>query len=272
MVHVAVYADETYMDDGYIFMGGYVASVDEWLRIVTPWLSILNEHPRVPYFSNHGFKSKKWCCENGVNLSDMHLLPAKTVKLASVIAASAIRFSARSAIWCSHFRSEILSHVLALKNPKYELLRDPYYFLYSRFLSLLLLHLRQGNECLPESDRLSPIDVFVDENGKLGINATDLFFMMKRVADADRATLMGTAAPRDDKKAVPLQCADLYIGQLREWYISQTVTDAMKVLKSREFRPPFSDIGAEWKRGQLKEFASKLSGLPEEHWLKVDMS
>ena len=39
---------------------------------------ILDEHPRVPYFSNHGFRSSHWRAENGVPETDAPLLAQKT--------------------------------------------------------------------------------------------------------------------------------------------------------------------------------------------------
>lgn len=266
MIHVALYSDENYLDDGYVFMGGYIASVEEWLRMVIPWKAILDEHPTVPYFSNHGFKSQRWIDENGV--IDAHLLPAKTLKLAKLIASSNIYFAAHSRLWKSHFEQAVNSRVLASKNPRYELLRDPYYFAYVRLVALLLDHLPRINDVLPPNEALKPIDVFVDENGKLGCNASYLFMNMKRDADPERKNYMGTAAPLDDKVTIPLQCADLYLGQLREWYATGTVTDALAILKSKPFRPPFSDVTLDWTLPKLQEFAESMNGLPENHWIK----
>lgn len=270
MVHVAIYADENYMDDGYIFMGGYVGSEDEWIKIVTPWRAVLAEPPSVPYFSNHGFKSAKWCQENGVSLPDMALLQTKVVKLAGVIAASNLYFPAYSRMWRSHFEAEILDRVLAPRNPKYELLRDPYYFCYERLITLLVNYLPKVNSCLAENERLSPIDVFVDENGKLARKASELFFEIKGLAEPNVKALMGTAAPLDDKITVPLQCADLYLGQQREYYIDKTVTDAMKVLMANPSKPPFSAVGLDHTPDSLRKFAGRLSGLPESQWLQVE--
>ena len=268
MIHVAAYADETYLDDGYILMGGYVASVDGWCKLVTPWKNVLAEHPAVPHFSNHGFKSAKWCAKNGVSLTDMHLLQAKKVRLAHAVVEANIFFPAHSRMWRSHFDSVILDHVRALKNPKYELLRDPYYFCYSRFVSLLLQRLPEFNSCLPEDEKLSLLDVYVDENGKLAENASKLFLWMKKNADQERASLMGAAAPLDDKVTVPLQCADLYMGQLREYYTSGVVTDVMEILMGRTFRPPFVEVSLDWTKDALEKFAKRLDSLPPEHWLR----
>lgn len=269
MIHVAVYADENYMDDdGYVFMAGYVASAEEWINIVEPWKAVLNEHPRVPYFSSHGFKSEKWCAQNGIAKRDICLLPKKTLKLARLIADSRVLFPAYSRMWRKHFEEIILHRVLALKKPQYELLRDPYYFCYVRLVSLLLQRLPVINEAIPEDQRLSPLDVFVDENGKLAEKASELFLAMKRASDPVRQSLMGHAAPLDDKVTVPLQYADLYIGQLRELYISGRITEAMKILKHGVFRPPFDTVGLDWNPVRLADFAANLSGLPESHWLK----
>jgi len=268
MVHVAVYADENYFDDGYILLGGYVASVDEWIKIVPPWNSILAEHPAVPYFSNHGFKSQKWCTENGIQLTDMPLLLEKRKKLAHLISTSGVLFAAQTRMWRSHFEEQILSRLLARKNPRYALLRDPYYFCYVRLIAVLLYHLPRINEGLPEQERLAPLDVFVDDNGKLAKRASELFHDIKEAADPARRVLMGTAASLDDTQTVPLQCADLYVAQWREFYSTGATTDALQLLTAQPFRPPFFSVGLEWTREKLKEFADGLLDLPENHWLR----
>jgi hypothetical protein len=271
MIHVAMYSDEGYMDDdSYMFMGGYVASAVAWLDVIRPWKTILDETPAVPYFSNHDFKSEAWCDKQGISKQRMPLLEDKKLRLAELIGQSDVKFFAYSRMWRSHFDEEILSHVLALKKPAYELLRDPYYFCYVRFVSLLIQHLPKLNSVLAEGDRLSPLDVFVDENGRLACKASELFLKMKQEAlinDPARAELMGTAAPLDDKKTIPLQYADLHVGQLRELYSSGTITPAMRILKTRKFMPPFSDIGLDWDRGRLRAFAEGLRGLPEQCWM-----
>ena len=268
MVHVAVYADESYFDDGYILLGGYVESVDESIKIVTPWNAILAEHPAVPYFSNHGFKSEKWCKQNGVATSDMPLLLEKRAKLAHLIADSGVLFAAYTRMWRSHFEEEILNRLRARKNPSYALIRDPYYFCYIRLIALLFYHLPRINDVLPEHERLSPLDVFVDDNGKIAKKASELFQDIKEVAEPERRSLMGTAAALDDTKTVPLQCADLYVAQLREYYSTDVMTDALQILTAQPLHPPFFAVGLDWTRAKLKAFADGLAGLPENHWLK----
>jgi len=126
MVHIVAYADESYLDDGFVFMGGYTAPVDTWIDFAGKWKSVLIEHPEVPYFSNRGFKSQEWQRNHGV--VDAHLLPAKTLKLATLVARSGLWFPVVSTIEKSLFEKVIKSRVRATKNPRYELLRDPYYF------------------------------------------------------------------------------------------------------------------------------------------------
>lgn len=266
MTHVAVYADENYLDDGYVLMAGFVSSVDSWLGIIDPWKKILKEDPEVPYFSNHDFKSLRWCTEHGIKDSEMPLLDVKKVKLARVIASSDVLFYGYSRMWRSHFESIILNRVLALKSPKYELLRDPYYFSYIRLVGVLLTHLDRVNMVL--DDPLLPLDVFVDENGKLAEEASKLFLAMKEISDPHRKAMMGVSAPLDDKITVPLQCADLLVGQLREYYVSNTVTDSMEILMQRRFKPPFSNVGLDWTKEKLQQLADGLVGLPEKHWLR----
>ena len=101
---------------------------------------------------------------------------------------------------------------------------------------ILLQKLLEFNRYFAEDDeRMSPLDIFVDENGRLGRKASELYLWMKENATPEYRTLMGTSAPLDDKVTIPLQCADLYVGQLREFYIFGTCTDAMGVLMEQQF-------------------------------------
>ena len=102
----------------------------------------------------------------------------------------------------------------------------------------------------------------------LGRKASELYLWMKENATPEYRTLMGTSAPLDDKVTIPLQCADLYVGQLREFYIFGTCTDAMGVLMEQQFEHPFSKVGGEWTKRQLEEFAQSLDGLPENRWFR----
>jgi hypothetical protein len=144
MVHIAAYVDESYFDDDSVFMGGYVASVEAWSALIPRWKDILDEHPRVLYFHNSGFKSEKWCHDQGV--ADTHLLPAKLIKLASLIAASGLSFPALSIMEKSLFDEIIKPRIKAEKNPQYELLRNVYYFSYARLLALLFHRIQELND------------------------------------------------------------------------------------------------------------------------------
>src|ERR1700685_1075981 len=197
MVHVAAYFDETYFDDDSVFMGGYVASVEAWSALIPRWKDILDEHPRVPYCHNSRFKSEKWCHDQGV--ADTHLLPAKLIKLASLIAASGLSFPALSIMEKSLFDEIIKARIKAEKNPQYELLRNVYYFSYTRLLALLFNRIQELNDIVPQEHKMSPLDVFVDKNGKLSKKATDLFFTLKKLADPTRHPLFGVADHCDDK-------------------------------------------------------------------------
>jgi hypothetical protein len=266
MIHVSAHADETELEDGYIILGGFVASVNSWLNIVAPWKKILGESPAVPYFSTHGFRSEAWCLKYGISKLDMPRLIDKTAKLAAVIRDSGVLFSVHSGIWRQHHEAEIKSRVVATKKPTIAVLRHPYYFAYVRFVAAILQRIPDFNSLLDEKERLSPLDVFVDENGKLGELASCMYIRMKRAASPERRRMMGTAAPLDDKDTIPLQCADLFVGQLRQFHATGTIADAMYILQERPLSVPFVDLQFNWTRDNLHAFAQQLSALPDTIW------
>jgi len=214
-------------------------------------------------FTNGEFKSEKWCHEQGI--ADTHLLPAKVLKLARLIATSGLSFPVLSITEKSLFDEIIKPRIKAEKNPRYELLRNVYYFSYSRLLALLFRRIQELNDVLPQGHRISPLDVFVDKNGKLSKKANDLFFGLKKLADPTRHALFGVADHCDDKTTVPLQCADLLLGQLRQFYIGGEYSDATHILLTATI-PPFTMCRLDWTRKNLEEFVEHLSELPPQHW------
>jgi hypothetical protein len=120
---------------------------------------------------------------------------------------------------------------------------------------------RTLTDILPQEHKMSPLDVFVDKNGKLSKKATDLFFSLKKLADPTRHALFGVADHCDDKTTVPLQCADLLLGQLRQFYIRGECTDAAHILLTATI-PPFTMCKLDWTRKNLEAFVEHLSEPP----------
>ena len=133
-------------------------------------------------------------------------------------------------------------------------------------VAVVLNEILKLQEHLPPRERMVKVDVFVDENGKLSTRATELFWAIKNASDSAIAALMGTAAPLDDKEIMPLQCADLFLGELREFYLNKTITKNAGILL-RAIEPPFTLCRVDWRRRDLEGFAERLSGLPANRWL-----
>jgi hypothetical protein len=90
-------------------------------------------------------------------------------------------------------------------------INDPYFLCYYQTILAVVSHQRKHGW-------KTQIEFTFDEQGKLGSETSRWYSWFKSaVPDMSRQYLSGTPRFGDDKKLLPLQAADLYAGQLRQF-------------------------------------------------------
>ena len=192
-------------------VAGYITGAEVWQRdIAEDWQRALDAHPKISYFRMRecfaGIEGKPQEDE-GSPFFGMSTNDAKQ-KLETVV--SVLEKHARKIISVESIITwDCFTH--ALSEADKDLLQSPYYFCVNGMVD-------GCRQALRDMKREAPVAFVLDERPDVSESILRAWFMTKDSSPED-AAIMGAISFADDKKCLPLQCADLLAWHARRQFI-----------------------------------------------------
>jgi hypothetical protein len=188
-------------DDGasrHFSLAGYIAEAEVWAAFSADWEKELRRQPAIEYFKmseaanpDHSGQFFGWAPE---------MCKCKLLDLLAVIKKYDLDGLSCSLDWESYN---------SIVKPIANLGTHPYMFLFWGILDSVVLY----NKNLDISEK---IDMYFDDQGKVGQFALESYGLVKAFAAPEVANLLGrTPVGVDDKQVLPVQAADMLVGNVR---------------------------------------------------------
>ncbi|HEV2359907.1 MAG TPA: DUF3800 domain-containing protein, partial [bacterium] len=199
-------AVEAYIDDSgssardiTFALAGFVANVEAWALFSKAWQTVLDGPPKLDYFKMHeAFRRSGqfsgWT-EDAIQRRLMQLVDL-------------IRSGGLIRVHCTMHRADYNATIKGKADSRID---DPYFPCFYQVL-VAVIKFQIQNQWTQK------IDFVFDEHGGVG-HRTVLWYdaFKKAYPKESRTYLSGPPIFRDDKKFLPLQAADLYAGQIKEF-------------------------------------------------------
>jgi len=203
LVNLEAYIDDSGSSPGepIFVLAGFISTVEEWAQFSIEWKAVLDRSPGLEYFKMSEafsrvkqFNELRWTEE---------AIRDRVMELAQVIAGHAI-----ARVNVTMLKADWDRLIGGRVHPSID---HPYFFCFYQTLLAVVHHQRQHGWD-------TKIDFIFDEEGELGAETARWYSWFKAAAPKlSYRYLSGPPIHRDDKKFLPLQAADLYAGQIRQF-------------------------------------------------------
>jgi hypothetical protein len=248
MLNVKFFGDDSFARHGPGFQGccavaGLLGVSSAWKDLVPDWRAACHSERRIEYFRMREFIERSGQFFGFDNAE----AEAKLESLASVIESHGEAF----AILDSIITWDTYDHAVhaAFK----DFCKSPYFFGVMGIILALL-------EVVRDQGKAQPVRFIFDEQVGLEIPIHQSFVLAKSVLSAEQAIALETIAFADDRRVMPLQCADLVAWQVRREYL-QLPEDKGKppAMYTRLDESIYDWKSITWNEQKLREFFSETA-------------
>jgi hypothetical protein len=190
-----------------MYVAGWVGQASEWDAFSADWketLTARNPKP-IAYFKHYEARSLTKCFR-GFTAPEAN---AKMLNLAAVIT----RYNVYGAVYAvarNYLRRMIQKHAVTIKGRAHQNLEDPFFICANSLMGYVM-----GSESVGHPGQKVDL-IFDGKPGSAQANRlTTMLEVCRELAPEPIPHLLGSATPMDDKEALPLQAADLLVGQVR---------------------------------------------------------
>lgn len=199
-------------------LAGFIGRVEAWAQVANAWQAVLDRSPKLDYFKMHEAFRRSGQFAGWTETA----VQSRLMDFVEII-----RNGGLIRVHCTMYRAD---YNAALKGKAKPSVDDPYFPCFYQVLFAVLKFQTDNNW----TDK---VDFIFDEQGAIGFESQRWYADFKKAFPVEVSKyLSGPPIFRDDERFLPLQAADLYAGQIKEFtrlnrVVISPPSTAMKALK-----------------------------------------